>query len=322
LIVRVMNTLSSPDATSGVTIAVSVKGADNLEFANPKTIDDNYTFHIQSEMVGGPLCCQETHMLGDSDTYTGGAPLVYMGEHVTSLRQLFRRTQFSITLPLENTDSPYNNNRYLIGRFPAPPGTLAQGYHVDVNADATNYTKMTTMGWMQPAFLGWRGSIIWHANLDAVDSTCTLQMARNIDTLRTTVNHAQVVTQQGGALASISERCYSMSAFRYNGGQTGMALTNPRTQTGMSVLAPMYSRFRMLQTDPIKTTLGSTVDETTTDNVEISVLTHPMNYDGTIRSTNANGVINMYCSAGTDFNLLFYLNAPAFADSITILPQP
>jgi len=106
------------------------------------------------------------------------------------------------------------------------------------------------------------------------------------------------------------------NAIRYPGGtytlsgtgQTGVSLTNPATQSAVSVNIPQYSRARFQQAffsaRDIDPKTGNTID----DNVAVSAKFQANG--GTSTSATDWPFIEAYVSAGVDFSPVFFLCTP------------
>lgn len=127
--VRCVTRLTGPTATNSINCLVSVRGAENLEFAAPADIFARYsTFAPQSDEYDDTVSQQ---------VITGGSPggsdphryLVNHGEHVVSLRQLVRRMQYVRTFVANagtNSQACYTDTFF---KMPPYYGYDAEGLH-------------------------------------------------------------------------------------------------------------------------------------------------------------------------------------------------
>merc|ERR1712080_382551 len=95
------------------------------------------------------------------------------------------------------------------------------------------------------------------------------------------------------------------SAWRLAYGAEGYSKTNQRTQAAASLSLPMYSQLKFYSNNYLTRNLGSTSDDSTNDGVYIHGILNPK-ADG----DTSEGGFEVMVSAGTDFNLIFFLNAP------------
>ncbi len=323
LTVRVLNNLTAPDAASSVSIAVSVRGADNLSFASPRPQPRSYrTFEIQTSDVPKPDSSStkddepnEVHTLGDPSDYVDTAYLINQGEAVKSLRPLLRRYQFSRSEQLPNdTTNQWRQTKFRTGRFPLSSGYDPNGI---VNADSTstpginkryNYVRNTTFNWLANCFIGMRGSMNMRVNVESQEHIDSIELERFNDTAR----NVTLPAVSGGARFSyvglgvtpeISMRDDILQDLHVS--SAGGCLLNQKTQTGLAAQLPMYSRFRMISTDPANYSIGAGYDETHLDSVELQVRVHPSATNDADTTK-----VNYYYGVGTDFTLFFYLNVP------------
>lgn len=156
----------------------------------------------------------------------------------------------------------------------------------------------------EPCFVGGRGSQNYEINANsAFGPLDTLAIARYVGT-RTAASDLN----NGGTTSTDPD--YKMrTAFldrRYLA-QTGCALTNMRTQTGLQVQAPMYSRFRFLGNKPDERNLGKAEDGSDVDNLVIMTCLKT-----TAGQNPIDLALDLYTSIGTDYQLLHFVNVPSF----------
>jgi hypothetical protein len=304
--VRVLNALTAPVATSTIKMFVFVRGADNLEFANPAEPPNNIS----------PFVVQSADVYGEPTTVTVGASrrpnsekyLVNWGESIMSLRTLMRRTNLSTVWcePTSIVDDKYTVIRQRFTKWPPyygydPAGlNSAKGLLVPASNFNFNYCQTTVYNWVAPAFIGQRGSMIWTFN---VDSNTTQNSVKIIRVPQNTGNAINTVTTFVGGTQSADARFFRNST---QAQASGSALTSQQTQSGLSVLCPNYNPYRFQTTTPTNATAPTSVDASDQDNIllEISPTTGNTPTDTTIFK------IWKYASIGTDFNLHFFLNVP------------
>jgi hypothetical protein len=100
-------------------------------------------------------------------------------------------------------------------------------------------------------------------------------------------------------------------------GMTGLNIVNQRTMAGNNTSVPMYSRYKFLSNSVLSRNNGKWDDESNSDSIAITML-YPTNAD--LSSDHAH--LDIYASAGTDFNLIFFLNVPVLYhyDSLPVVP--
>ena len=299
--VRVLNELSAPVASAPVTTIVSVKAADNIEFANP--IDPpkycSY-FTAQSAEVTDVL----TVKTPSTDPQRSR---VYMGEKVISLRPLIRRYSYLGPLTLTGaTGTTQQALYYYFHKMPPtwgfdPSGEQTVGKLVGSGNANFNYALWTPITWLANAFVYQRGSVNWTFNLDSPGKVMNNAMVQRL--VRVQNNGVSVVAPTANMQAMAF-----VHAINGNGGTSGMAFTNQNTQGGLSIAVPNYTNHKFQTTNPTTATApssaGGSYDGSNFDTCALAVL------DNQIPAFTQ---VHRYVGAGTDFNLHFFLNVPTLS---------
>jgi hypothetical protein len=304
--VRVLNALTAPVLSSSIKMLVFVRGAENLEFANPIDPPTSLSpFVVQSQDVyGDPTSAVVGGVKGVlSDKY-----LVNWGEAILSLRTLLRRTNLSTVWcePVNGNDDKYTVIRHRFTKWPPHYGYDPAGLNSAKGLVATttnfnfNFCQPTLHNWISPAFVAQRGSMIWTFNVDSKD------VCNDVKVIRTPLNTGPAVntttTFVGGTQSADARYFRGVTQAQ----ASGSALTSQQTQFGLSVLCPNYNPYRFQNTAPTNATNPSSVDASDQDNLilEISPTQGNSPVDTSIIK------IWKYCAIGTDYNLHFFLNVP------------
>jgi hypothetical protein len=322
LTLRVLTQQTSPVASADIKVAMFVRGAENLEFANPDTISNELSpYVVQSSEIVYDEGEHETYNLGVAESkaepYINS---IYMGESVVSLRTLMRRTNFHAYYPFNATHSAADTSlRYLtqVPRLPVIPGYDASGPFtandlVGVGTHAYNYVNWTYLSWFLQCFVGNRGSVNWQVN---VHSTTPMPSV-HVERLTGHENLTLAVSRYMGTAGSAATTTSGKARFMMNEvpqGFGGATMTGQRTQVAASLSVPMYSYLKFVSNNITTRNLGSTAEDTTHDGLAINVLTHPST-DG----DNTDGGVELWCSAGVDFNPIFFLNCPCIYNYKTL----
>jgi hypothetical protein len=245
---------------------------------------------------------------------------IYNGEAVFSMRSLFRRrTYYRTVVPAANNTTGTLLQYY--GRFPRRPiyfgyddngANLAQEI-VGAGTHLINYVQEPLQLLFEPCFVGVRGSQNYEFNLNTPgEALDTLACARYDETIYAGSEYAYTFTTS-------TNRDYkmrtAMTSTKYLA-QTGCALTNMRTQTGLQVQVPMYSRFRFLGCKPDERNLGKSEDGSDKDNFVVS-----FRCVATSGHNPVNDTIDVFTSIGTDYQLVHFVNVPTFW-MYGIIPNP
>ena len=298
---RVLNTLSAPIDTSSVTVLVFVRGCENLEFANPVSLSDNYTyFPVQS---GDELVPTKT----DDEKVN----LICYGETVTSLRTVLRRHTLLDSFPLMNGDSTkrlgYIN--FFMKKFPYSPGfnndsrpytTQAKG----IITTGTNYyytfCHMTPLVWAAGAYLGRRGAVRHAFHCNPTADTRALRVSRTIGTIPAgSAANAVTIADSASTAATLSASTGTEGISGFEGTEQFDLLT----QAGVTVELPQYINNRF-EINDLTNVLGSAVDDTDRETYSVEIVSLPNKVSGNL------GYLRRYVAMGTDFTFLYYINAP------------
>jgi hypothetical protein len=308
---KVANLLRCPVDTTEVRILISARGAENLDFANPS----NPPRTIQNWNV--PLAQSGERELGLDNTSVDEMTdahdpielnyLVNMGEKIGSIRNLLRRCTFHRVLSVPaNTTARTLNFKSRFGHFPFYYGFDPNGVHLTVGADPFSFVNNTPLNWFSPCFVGYRGSLNYHFNAASPELIDNMSVLRTPGETRSAGTYRSfTITFVGATDSSISHDAVEN---KLHGDTGGYAVTNQKTQTGLSAQLPMYSPYRMRRCDIESSVLGSALDESNSDSYELQVQLKPVPSGHDSAETE----IQVYVGAGTDFTLFFYLNTPSY----------
>lgn len=308
LTVRVLTLLKSPIAST-VAILVHVRGSENIEFSDPRPINNTLNLiTMQSSDINDSFAPQE---LG----------LINFGERIISLRPLLRRsTLHSIIAPTSGAVSTAVVDVYsLHKRKPAPRGYLTTAY-TEAHSALTPYTDhkkfsynaTTPIAWVSAAFVGIRGAMRWQyafTNASAADGISNMYVQRSHRIL--SANSASLNCTSSGA-QSVSPNAIASHLTHYSTGAEGLLVTNIRVQPGISVEVPMINSYKFENANPNVWLTDSTLDNTEAECVEVG-----FNTGIAISTAECYARMRRYVGTGTDFNLYFFINAPVVFRSAT-----
>lgn len=315
IVMRVFTQQTSPVASSPIYVAVSVHAAENVEFAAPRDLPDNlspFVVQSQDEMeYDHPVNVDagDTNGAGDPNRY-----LVNFGESIQSFRQVLRRSCYVQTV-IAGAASTGNKrqtiNKYTIGRLPPsygydPNGPYAlPGIVVPASNFKTNIVKNIPFNHLAGCFIGYRGSVIWHVNTDTPQPCSTIEVVRRRTPHTSTALLVSTYLPDTASAALLA----SYNCANRHAGFSGMALSNQNTQTGLSILLPMYSQYRFNTTDPDVSVAGASYDGSDKDAFSVIVVSKP-GFNTAVSPETAMS-LNLYFSVGTDFSFHFFLNVPS-----------
>ncbi len=322
LTVRVLTQQTSPVSSADITLLMFVKGAENLEFANPDSIKNHFSpYMVQSQEVAYDEGKTEIYNLGvEKSTPDPSINHIYMGESIMSLRTLMRRSNFHAYYPFNRTYSATNTIvRYLtsVRRLPALPGYDTNGPFtanelIGIGTHAYNYVHWTYLSWFLQCFVGNRGSVNWQCNAHSTFPMSSVHMERISGHHELPLATSRYMGSAVTTSTTLSGQAYFMQA-NVPPGLSGATMTGQRTQIAVSLSVPLYSRLKFVSNNINTRLVGETDEDTTHDGLTINSIVHPID-DG----DNTSGAIELWCSAGADFNPVFFLNCPVIYDYFTI----
>lgn len=310
LSVKVLTLLTAPVASSNINMQVFVRAAENMEFANPTTIQATESpFAVQSEEYVEEKEGEEHSMGTNVSEILVERSRVHFGENIRSFRQLLRRQNLidTLTPPSDTTNRGYW--RLFQFRFPQTMGysvgalTNFQGLVTPASNFAFNFVNITPWHILSNCFIMQRGSAHWHYNYESpVDASVSV---RRVTTQLTTISSGIFSPAPVGSTATnVSNMVRSVA-----NSTGGVALTNQTTNAGISVSLPNYTVFKFQSTNP---TIGTTAvapgagayDGSCFEAAQVAV-----SYEGT-NSSPSLGRLERYFGVGTDYNLHYFLNCP------------
>jgi hypothetical protein len=319
LSVKVVNKQTSPSASSDITVLVYAKCAENFEFASPQPVNVRDQFYaIQSKEVDYDPIASDNMQLGESSSEDPNLNLIYQGEKVESFRSLFNRSVYYFT-----TRNHFVNTSTLfvianrLPRFPVIPGFDADGLHSAIGPvsglpASYNFVNWLPMTWLASCFIGHRGSVTYHVNC-GTDNIDRVTFNRDRQTLQSSAFDSKT---EINFITSSRNEIANFNNINHNPGTSGLTFTNPSVQTGLSANVPMYSRYKIMSNGIESRTLGATEDGSNQDSFELissGKTEADFYYTGN----------DLYVSAGPDFSLIFFLNAPTiYRLSTGVTPTP
>jgi len=304
--VRVLTQLQAAVTPASLPVQVFVRAAQNFEFAGPQEefipTDLLSTFAPQSTAV----------TMGN--TVSGPAPnqyLEYMGEAITSLRQLLRRMvrSYTETTTLTTASGVFAIATHTQSRFPVAAGYDPNGFDTAVSiaggANAPfNFVPRHPLTWVMAGYVGVRGSMNWNFLYDGTAPGGRISANRNPQTSSANQWGNTVYIASGGNRNAMS-RAWAIDDLC---GSAGSAVTSQHTQNSLSVKFPMYSQYKFQSASPLYSSgmANPPVDNDGAKQLVSTVVTTPV-----AKQTWAASILYSWAGIGTDFDLLWFLNAPA-----------
>lgn len=323
LAVKVFTNQTSQVSSADIRVIVSVRGAENLEFANPRELPTKCKFFAlqndEYELQNDQYEIESPTQLGVESIPSENRYLTHIGEVVRNLRTVLRRRTFYRHLPSTVGDSTqYVWLTNYMNRLPIFPGYDPNGVDLARNNANTsnvpyNWVAMMPYTWLASCYLGCRGSVNYYVtNLQPFPNSgrgkaqlITAQRAvRTITAADYNANQGQNKVSNTSA-PNVFSRAWITLVPNIN---CGGCETNIDTSGTLPVQFPFYSRFRMRQCDPTQAVLGSSIDDSNIDNVLITTFNIEDDSDTDFIVTQGS---KLHFGVGTDFTFLFFLNTPA-----------
>ncbi len=318
---RVQNLLTGPAANPTIDVLVYARAGDDFQFSVPTEINFAQLVHdpagtIQSEEVDDDIAQQNT-------TVDEKVAAITVGETIASIRPILHRaslayTQFLGQPGIGSTSGTYfTTNVY--PRIPVSCGRDVNGLSYATGPFYFNFTPNHPIDYVLNCFVGYRGSVNWHVNPIArgtnVPQLSSLQVYRTYNSYLPNTAVTQRNTLQNVATLD-TPNLLGRNAIRYPSGtytlsgtgQTGVSLTNPATQSAVSVNIPQYSRFRFQQAFFAQRDVDPKNGNPVNDNVAVSAKFQATG--GTSTSATDWPFIEAFVSAGVDFSPVFFLCVP------------
>lgn len=313
LVLRVLTKQTSPVATADILMYVETSMED-ADFANPIDVhsnEDTRTSYFVIQSAEDEVKVVEDNIAKMEIRQNPNLHKIYNGEAVFSMRQLMRRRSFYRSIFASgNISARYYAKTIKLNRRPSfygydPNGSSVVLETVGVGNHRFGPVSEPLCNLFEPCFVGQRGSHNYEINLNKPGNACdTLLVSRYLKTITADSWNDTIIST---AAAQYQQNLDSLE-FGFLSGRTGVAMTNARTQTGLQVQIPMYSRYRFLSTDPNERALGVSADGTDVDNILIGYRAQPIS--DAVTQNPSYFQIDMYHSIGTDYQLLHFVNVP------------
>lgn len=318
LSVSVLNELNTFGTSNPITLLVSVSMGEDCEFAGPIDLPSDYQLTPEPPVV--QMQSDEVN-IADPHASAANAPEasaeivdqvevvstpdhtseIFFGEKIFSFRSLLKRYNYNYQVKYFG-DEPSSTTycvevASVLPRYPVNRGFDTTGTYT-LNGNVTNFANLTLFTYITSAFVGIRGGMRWKINALGPSPVDDIEVHRSVRT-RDSANFREVTLYDGDQ--SLSTVASGMVASGIS--SAGYGLTNARTQSGLEVELPYYSRFRFHSTDPTHYS-GYSYDESNRD----SMFVRQRLYTNGVRAHSLG--LDMHCATGEDFNAFFFLNTP------------
>ena len=224
---------------------------------------------------------------------------VFFGETIESFRQLLKRYCYS-----ESVVSDVNTGSHIQSQFttalPLLPGYAPDGIHVSNTGSPYNYTACTTLNWLMPAYVGWRGAVRWKLLQQGQQRT---EATGSMSVIRYPAETGYDLSTVTLPVGSANSQSVVSDLFRitYQDSGQGMATTPTSVQPTLEYELPYYTTNRFSFARGNSYVLFNDVGA---QYQRITNVYFGLNNAATF------GVINKYCAVGEDFNLFYFNGVP------------
>jgi len=308
IVVRVVNPITGPTATPNVTLMVSVRAAENLEFAGPRELSRRFSTFVPQSLSYDTIETMELSIDNKPPVHEPSRYLTHMGECITTLRTLVHRYSFVTS---QITQAPANNtyeNAATMNRMPLMCGFDPNGQLIAVGLIVAapapySWTTLHPLTYIASAFIGYRGSVNWMAastvtaggvHLANHSSWGRSLATDNVGIIGTT---AAIGTHSANTKFRLATTLGTRSA-------SGAAVTPGERNPYLTIGSGFYSAYKFNTTNVTFTIPGTNQD----DSAE-QLLTHSV-----IANTFTTSVFSQdyWAAAGPDWSPFFFLNVPTY----------
>ncbi len=320
---RVLTALTAPILTSSIPIMVFVRGAENLEFANPHFSIGGiqrysyFTVQSQDELVTKEevksMEVTVPHVPRDIHLY-------YFGEAVGNIKQILRRSVLVDVLTVPSSFSTSNYHAYVnwnCPKMPPTPGYESSGLYKAVGIKVPgsefgyNFANFTPLAYFVGAFVGMRGSVVWHLTRNSAQSPGGMIMrATRIPNTAVTFSRESIAQTVSSASTSVLAN-YFISKLKTGSAGTSMVATH--IEPTLSIHVPHMTPFLFYETGPNQGNDPTYYDGAAYDGYK---------FEMSVPTTSSLAPIEVFrhCSIGTDWNVHFFLSVPTlfYYDSVPV----
>jgi len=303
IVCEVLNPLTAPVDGASATIIVDVRAENFVGFGPrmPRDLNDRSAV-VVSDMMATP--------------YTPLSYDVACGDAVASFRQLFKRysQEYAFQARSQSTAGPGRQVEILLPIILPPPGQAAVDTHaLDAGqlSHPVNFTSWAYRSYITQAFALCRGSVRWKLSIalknvsDMPTGTCAVSRYYGTRGEFGGVNHRKSYRRSGPTNNSfVDESVTAAELSRATVGDEGMQVA-PFTKDDTSTLDvefPFVSAYRAFNP---RSTIASSDDDR--DRMNAVIVGDIADNSGSSYYT-----ARVFTAAGEDFNVFYFLHAPAF----------
>ena len=333
LSVYVVNELTSPSdvVVNDIQINVFVSALDDFEVAAPnddlRVIRDRPPPVVASRLPvpeGGsaPIDADEPAVdevtdppvigdMGALEYASADTNKTFFGEVIGSFRQLLKRDYLTETViyPILSDTSVISMSRPLFPQWPGYTLNPADGTSTFETAGGTyQYAGVTLLHYLSLGFLGFRGGVRYTFDTSKLASTSNLNVVTRVNRSQASSFSNTITTlADAGTLGDLQYATWSQNP--HLGPMKGASLWSTTVNPIQTVEVPYYSnrRFNLIAEEK--------------DQFAGQIFGPTFNLQTTLNASTIRPRIDVFCSAGEDFNFFFWAGVPPLYTE-NLLPQP
>jgi hypothetical protein len=228
-----------------------------------------------------------------------------MGETIPSLRSCIQRTSryTAIVGDVRTTTNSYQMVTAVLNRAPLYPGYDTNGIHEAVGLLTPsdfpyNFVSWSPMSWLSLCFVAQRGSIDYY-----------VRPINNKSRIHASIERYRSLQSPGIITTELTPNPFNMARefSTEKSGFNGMSVAQASANECLSASLPLYSIYKFVNNNPLLRTLGSSLDDSVEDKIEIQLRSVGSQIEGAAETVTA---ADVYIKAGADFSFVFFRNAP------------
>jgi hypothetical protein len=310
--VYVVNELTVPNSTidNDISLNVFVAAGDDMQFRNPSDALEQYS-HFSTPQMGfepqhgvegdvdetsepsKPMSQQVDHEILSKVSTTDAYDHVFYGESIVSFRSLLKRySQHTFEIPPDDDGTMEWSLTKLA--FPYYKGYAPGAITPNGTPNNYNYSRMTMLNYLTPAYVGWRGSLRWKtatvaASTSEINNATPIRVTREVAG-QTYSNTSLLHGSDAGFALSLMEGTKSTL--------TGAAYTHDNVCPTLEFEIPFQQTRRFAYAKRADWTTNSALGNAFTMTQLVG------------KGINSKIASEQMCSTGEDYSLFFFTGSP------------
>lgn len=316
-VVSVLTPLMSPVSPQTINFLVTVRAAENLEFANLRSCLGESSsspppsfFALQAKDTVEVDAGEE--VFGDAGDQHPNRYALNFGECVASLRAVLHRMSiYDVSTPFNQSATKFSTYGKSYSRLPPmygfdPAGLSTATKVLSAGTAPFNFCPTHPITYVAMMYGAFRGGVNYSANVsaDLYPYVGDIRVQRITDTAYAANRRGRTISNQNtGTNSSVTYRY--LNAFLANG-MGGAAFTNSQTNGCVSWNQPMLTGTNFNYTDPTFAIAGNAADQSDQECSHMEILFK----QATANTVTDVATITTYCGGGVDLACIWWLCCP------------